>query len=827
MSDLKDIRIWRTELGLLPVPLFGNRAETSAYVLLNGSRGNFCLYLDDRIPGQESRSEAWSANVGHSVAIHGNDVYVQRWDELQSFSIRKLSAQAVRTDLDEFHRSLERESPPSELSIIAHAVRVFRRLRTALGPSFHGGDALQAFLFLLAAAIDRVDRQTVRLGLWHLEDDAQAIALTIDEATWTALLEEMLNGRELDRLATDLSLTLRHASGMLFQEAHYAAVFDDPGQMSFPGFAPAPVAVETDTSAIGLHFTPPAIVRTVVEEALIARGPLPDVLIAFDPACGSSEFLRETLRQLQLREYRGTVKLIGFDVSPAACAMSRFILAWESRGLEPGVEVQIHCCNALDDDNAWPQGVDLVLMNPPFQSWQDMSRDLRETVCRVLGEVSQHRPDLAAAFLWKSLECLGTAGVLGTILPAPFLDGVSFRGLRDQMAERLTTLLIARLGSHNLFHGALVDACFYIGSRVTQDNVPLALWASHRPSSNSAALRRLRRMRALGNSVIEPIDSDSEGFSFYPNPQLGKKGASWAPRPFRDWRLAQRMQELPRVGDLFSVRQGTLTGLNRAFLLTKAEWLRLEDEERPYFRPAVFHESLRGGKFFDEFYVFYPYGPYSIDTEKELAAAAPAFYRERLGSHKEDLQSRKGIDPDHWWLLTRPREWRPVKKIISAYFGDAGSFAWDPDGHVVVVQGYSWIPKRKRGLTRQSWLAYLAVANSPIFSSLLAAHSNHVSGGQWNLSKRFLEPVPLPDLEAAAVAPDIRAVLSDIGARIHADGLEALSESDRFRLTETAEAAYLPHQDGTRERRNLTTESPLPWGLPAGFRRASPIPTAS
>jgi adenine-specific DNA-methyltransferase len=790
MSDLKDIRIWRTELGLLPVPLFGNRAETNAYVLLNGSRGNFCLYLDDRTPGQESRSEAWSANVGHSVTIREDDVYVQRWDELQ-LSAKKFNAQEVRASLDDFHRSLEREPPPSELSIVAHAVRVFRRLRAALGPSFRGGDALQAFLVLLAAAIDRVDRQKVRLGLWHLEDDAQSIALTIDEATWTALLAEMLNGRELDKLATNLSLTLRHASGMLFQEAHYAAVFDDPGQMSFPGFAPAPVAVETNTSAIGLHFTPAAIVRTVVEEALIAREPLPEIITVFDPACGSSEFLRETLRQLQLREYTGTVKLIGFDVSPAACAMSRFILAWESRGIEQSVDVRIHCCDALDDDNAWPQGVDLVLMNPPFQSWQDMSTDQRETVSRVLGDLSQNRPDLAAAFLWKSLECLGTAGVLGTILPAPFLDGVSFRGLRDQMAERLTTLLIARLGSHNLFHGALVDPCFYIGSRGTQGNVPLALWASHRPSSSSAALRRLRRMRALGNLVIEPIDSDSEGFSFYPNPQLGKKGESWAPRPFRDWRLAQRMQDLPRVGDLFSVRQGTLTGLNRAFLLTRAEWLRLKDEERPYFRPAVFHDSLRGGKFFDEFYVFYPYGPYAIDTEEELAAAVPAFYRERLVPHKDSLRSRTGIDPALWWLLTRPREWRPVKKLISAYFGDAGSFAWDPAGQVVVVQGYSWTPKRKRKPTRQSWLAYLAVVNSPIFSSLLAAHSNHVSGGQWNLSKRFLELVPLPDLDAATVDTDIKIALSEIGARIHAAGLEALSEDDRFRLAEATEAAYL------------------------------------
>ena len=37
---LNRLDTWRTELGLMPVPLFGHEDE-SRYVLLNGCKGNF------------------------------------------------------------------------------------------------------------------------------------------------------------------------------------------------------------------------------------------------------------------------------------------------------------------------------------------------------------------------------------------------------------------------------------------------------------------------------------------------------------------------------------------------------------------------------------------------------------------------------------------------------------------------------------------------------------------------------------------------------------------------------------------------------------------
>ena len=50
-------------------------------------------------------------------------------------------------------------------------------------------------------------------------------------------------------------------------------------------------------------------------------------------------------------------------------------------------------------------------------------------------------------------------------------------------------------------------------------------------------------------------------------------------------------------------------------------------------------------------------------------------------------------------------------------------------------------------LTEQHLAAIVATLNAPITNTLLAGVSNNLSGGQWNLSKRFVERMPLVDVQ--------------------------------------------------------------------------------
>jgi adenine-specific DNA-methyltransferase len=787
--------MWSAGLGLLPVPLLEDPASAdSRYVMLNGSQGNFILDLRGQRPDAESRSVAWSANVGHHIALINDQVEVQRWDAPVS-NIERYSYRSIVDNLEQFHLHLERSAPRSDLSVVAHCLRLFRSLRASLGRDVGGPDALQAFLVLLASGTDGASRQMLDLNRWQITSTALDIALQVSEEIWATLSLELLSGRRVDGLKPNLDILLRHAAGVLFQEAHYEAVFADEEQLRFGVLAPDPVTIGKEKTGIGLHFTPAPLARSLVEECLaIYERPAEKVTI-FDPACGSGEFLREARRQLRLNGYAGGIDLIGWDISPAACAMARFILARDTGATAHNVTFEIHNVDALSPTQEWPQGVDIIVTNPPFVSWQGMTPTLRERVTQILGSLAKQRPDFATAFLWHACSILGHGAVIGSILPASFLNSSSSAAVRGELSRTVRTRLVARLGSHVLFPGALVDAAFYVGIRNgTHATASLAVWADYRPTSTSGALRALRKLRLQGGN-ISPVVKD--GFSIYEAPELGVGQVSWSPRPYDAWSLRQQLIRtgITTVADLFSVRQGSLTGRNKAFLLNKEQHESLPLREKGFFRPAVFNASVNEGRITDSFYVFFPYEKYTIKSATKLREILPVFYEKFLKPHELSLKNRAGISRDRWWELTRHRTWqvRPSPKLLSTYFGDRGSFAWDRNGQFVIVQGYGWLPKtqkRASAVTESLALSYLAVLNSEIFSKLLSAVSNNVAGGQWNLSPRFINLVPLPDLFAAEVNPNLLTALANVGRSIHERGLGALSHLELQKLHEAVTRAY-------------------------------------
>lgn len=221
------------------------------------------------------------------------------------------------------------------------------------------------------------------------------------------------------------------------------------------------------------------------------------------------------------------------------------------------------------------------------------------------------------------------------------------------------------------------------------------------------------------------------------------------------------------VGDRFSVQQGTITGLNAAFLLDDGDYRALPKSEQQFFRPAVVNESIRNGQIIPGMWVFYPYGENvpAIASEKDLKKMLPVYFKRKLSPYRDALIQRARITELNWWRLSEHRNWQVARrpKIISTYFGMAGSFALDRVGDLVVVQGYGWQPKRE-GITEQHLMTIVATLNAPITNTLLAGVSNNLSGGQWNLSKRFVERMPL--IDAQKLPDSLIEPLSHIGEQM-------------------------------------------------------------
>ena len=84
-------------------------------------------------------------------------------------------------------------------------------------------------------------------------------------------------------------------------------------------------------------------------------------------------------------------------------------------------------------------------------------------------------------------------------------------------------------------------------------------------------------------------------------------------------------------------------------------------------------------------------------SEEELINNVENYYEKYLLPNKDKLRKRTRINQDRWWELSLHRTWSLDKqpKIVSTYFGDAGSFALDDNGKYVVVDGSAWLPKVK------------------------------------------------------------------------------------------------------------------------------------
>jgi methylase of polypeptide subunit release factors len=757
---------WRARLGVLPVPL--RETDQQRFVMLNGVAGNFCLDGTTELEG-DPRATAWSADVGHHVWLDADAVVVYRRDGREPHRVdRKL----VEANMDRFQTFLEDDAPNPATSVVAHIVSVLDRLRTTLGDS-EGEASLKGLLGLLACVDSGRTPQDLDPSAYSLDSQAIDLARRVNRQTWTALQDELRSPTSALHLRLDASILLRHCAGQVFQEAHWRTSDLSP-QQTLAGILPERAHVlRSAAQASGVYFTPSALVRTLVERA-VARLDLrqPSIHI-FDPACGSGEFLAEAVRQLRHNGYAGKLRLEAYDISSRAVAITRFLLAAQF-GLDPRNTIEIGHCDSLGAVREWPQAVDALFMNPPFVSWWDMSADARKRLHDIVGTRTHVTPDYSAAFVTKALDT--KPHVFGCVIGTSCLDSRSFRRLREDWLKDYHLCFVARLGNLGLFKSATVDAALVLTSRGGDRSNPTFLWTDQRPGSVGAGLRALRR---------DPSPQRGDGYSLYAAP-LDATLSDWSPRPLESFNLLEANRSLPRVTHVFDVRQGAITGLNAAFVLTLREYGELPRQERKFFRPAVLNTSIQGGVLKETHYVWYPYLSRAsrFTSERAMREAAPVFYKGYLEPRKDALRARRSM-ATKWWELMWPRLERTGPKIVSKYYGDVGSFAYDASDHFVVVQGYAWYPrtdKQRIMFEEQLAYAYLALLNTPTFLRALAGAARIVAGGQIDMSKRFLARTPLPDLFSGI---DARTV-----ARLVAAGKQEPRLLDRDELERIARAIY-------------------------------------
>jgi adenine-specific DNA-methyltransferase len=771
-----------------------------AAILLDGSRGSFAFLRTENTDLAETThplSWSWSSCVRHVVTVvpGRNRMYVRRWDEPNTISTFAMPSQGIGAV--SLLEQMEAAGEPRRPNVVRHVLEPFRQIRSRIGAK----DSLMAVQFLngLLLVAEAAQSRARRSDVQAIKTFGDAFKLLSDKQQEVCGLADIprrmttINARDLVRSMVDPepytgctlhpTLLFRHAASRLYQEAHLEIEKSPQGYL--PGLEPIDEPTGT-SSPRDVRFTPQNLARALVQKTLETMQSQRQSLTILDPACGSGIFLVEAIRELTANGGRSQrVKAVGYDVSDISQYTTRFCLEYATHNAIGPRDVQTEVTRRDSLDGPWVNA-DIILMNPPFIPWERLSPEQRQKVNDELGDIAQQRPDIAMAFVSKAVRSLKPGGSLGCVLPASLLSSQTGLPWRRWLSEQGSLRLLACFEGYKYFPTSLVETAFLIYQKHSEEehkSKSIEVLISDE-GAEDAALRvlRLGPEAALSVKGVERFRRSHQAFS----------PKSW--RPLRQSAYEQKDRiaalPLPRIGDLFKIKQGVRAG-HPVFVLSASRYKELSRKENKFFRPAAGGGSIKNAQLRLTEYVFYPYatdGSLLLTSEEELRDNLPTYYREYLAPVRQILEARPRFSKRKWWELSWERAWQVTRapRLVSTYFGESGSFAFDEAGRYVVVNGHAWHwIKNTFALSGDAGVAfeqtpavwaYLAILNSKIFEEMMSLFSVRLQGGQIRLEARFLSQVPLPDVTDEMNCP-ARVVkdLVDLGKAIHAGSLTAVT----------------------------------------------------
>ena len=730
--QLKNIADWTSSLGLLPMHLYYQNNK-KAFIMLNGGSTDFCLdFSDEGIDSGNAFSDAWSTNTKNYVYVGSENTIVYNWHTENKIS--SIPNKIVAEKFDRFMQIVNSMSVKTEDDMVPFVMGVFRRLRNITLEKGEPREALN-LLYKLLVSIEEDNYQQIDCKKWGIQD----VNIPTGFERFVKNIKDGVND-----IHPNLRLILSHCSGILFQEAHREVELFNYQLDLFSGIS-SKIKYKEPLLYSSVHYTPQFLARSIVENALLRIDIKKRNIRIFDPACGSGVFLIEALSQLNDLGYDGAVYVEGWDISNNATDTTKFLLSFQRNEIwKERLKFKI---KKVEDSlqEQWSDDYDLILMNPPFASYDSIrDKKSKEAVLETLSNFGmKKRPNQAAAFLYKATTSLQQEGVLGIVLPSSVLIADQYDKLRVGISQEIQIAQVAHLGNY-IFEDALTDASFMICKKDTSISEPQVIWCRNDKGVANEALQSLRKMQRIGE-----VTKNSENYSIYDPSKFPIKGKSWNVIPQKDERFYLHVEnfvkadKLKRLGDIFTVHEGIVTGRKGLFNISSTEYEELPEMEKQYYRPLVSSGDIRDGVIMHENYIWYPYGKDGllIQDEDELKGLTETW--KKLSPYKEELSKRstKGL----WWEHAWPRTWQFVKEkhLYSQRFGDASCFGIGERNDYVIEDGNVFIFKNKN-YSINDYYCYLALFSSSSFERLLSIYAKRIMKG-YDMGNTQIKDIPIVD----------------------------------------------------------------------------------
>ena len=466
----------------------------------------------------------------------------------------------------------------------------------------------------------------------------------------------------------------------------------------------------------GVVYTPKWLAEQTVEWALAGAVRVPATVAV--PACGEGVFIESVARHLKGRLGAESTQIEGFDTNRGACERAR-------ERLRVGVRAEVHQRCWLREARTRPGHWDLIVGNPPYVRWQNMSPQERRAV-REAGVEARGASDLYLAFIESALDALAGGGRLAFVTPGSWLWSKAARGTRARVHGQHTLERVVDFEHLHVFKGTAAHvvvsviakrrsspghrAAGHTGEVGRGANAPRkgwidtaqAQWRAMDDATRAALAHERGRGRALGEVAAIRIGAQSLADEVYVLEALGNAGSG-------------------------RTRCATLKGPRRE-----------TEIETGLIRPVIKAGRAREGR---RRVILYPYeGDAAAPLDEGVLRARFPWGMRWLDAHRARLDRRSKAGSGPWYGYARASTARGMfkRQAVTARISLRPNFEPIDDETTGYYGGYGvrpHDPARLGALTEQ--------LNSARMRRWIEAGSRQFGQGWYDYSKQFIESFPI------------------------------------------------------------------------------------
>ncbi len=597
----------------------------------------------------------------------------------------------------------------------------------------------------------------------------------VNKQSFSFLLNDFYENRHNSFFSYDFSIMSSHALSRIYEKYVALLKVENSSQLTFFPKLPS----EQINKAYGAVYTPQYVARFF---ARYLKENLPPSefksLKIIDPAVGSGIFLRSLLEIQCDPRVEGITKEVisqnfasaaGVDIDVNACKATELSLALLQLLLTGKFPDRLNINNVeaigyFKNHPELKESYDAVLANPPFIPYYSQSDEIKSILKDYLGDLKVGSPDIYLAFLKMGLDLLKPGGFGLYIVPQSFMLSSHASKMRREIYDKCNIKCIADLSSIPVFGDVGVYVNLLIFQKKRTD-IP--------PESKTIVVKC---QELVGKALFDAVNRDFKENTFYSVFEVSSdifKKKEWHILPLGETKLMKRLSLFPTLDNFLEIRQGFVSGNDKAFIFDKNKIPKGEEEAFMSYLPDKEMDRYLVPDETKKAFLF-PFKDGKKMERDEFILKFPETWK-ILKEFREENQSKKSFEKSEWWRPHRTRhpDKLQIGKIITPHLVLTPKFSIDFDGEYSVSHAPFFIPKKEELSTNDFLKFFCAVLNSSACFWYISNHSHVYRGGYTKLEVHTLKDTPVPD--PSSVPPvTMKKIINLVTDRLHSDGYEAI-----------------------------------------------------